>query len=196
MTDQLGNYENFEQRNPSADEDNLFSNLGKGINNEDFINNQSTAQQPQIESNFENTNLYVTNKDNSAIDLDGLGGQDPIGDDFEEYEDDSSLKIRDTTHQSDNIKHQLMMNLGGENQHLDQRVAVAIDLNNDEQTSRDSNLIIPLKPSQAPNGHSSNMIGSNLGFDAEDADGDAVAMELELLNNGGNPDQLAPMSKG
>lgn len=39
-------------------------------------------------------------------------------------------------------------------------------------------------------------MASNLGFDAEDADGDAVAMELELLNNGGNPDQLAPMSNG
>ena len=40
----------------------------------------------------------MTNKDNSAIDLDGLGGQDQPMDDFEEYEDDSSLKIKDTTH--------------------------------------------------------------------------------------------------
>ena len=46
----------------------------------------------------------------------GLGGQDQPMDDFEEYEDDSSLKIKDTTHQSEGIKQQLMMNLGGDYQ--------------------------------------------------------------------------------
>lgn len=43
------------------------------------------------------TNIYH-NKENSAIDLAGLGGQDQPLDDFEEYEDDNtSLKIKDTT---------------------------------------------------------------------------------------------------
>ena len=42
----------------------------------------------------------MTNKENSALDLMGLGGQDQL-DEFEEYEDDSSMKIKDTTFQSD-----------------------------------------------------------------------------------------------
>ena len=47
----------------------------------------------------------------------GLGGQDQPLDDFEEYEDDNtSLKIKDTTYQSDGIKNTLMMNLGDQQQ--------------------------------------------------------------------------------
>ena len=61
--------------------------------------------------------MYQTNKENSAIDLVGLGGQDQPLDDFEEYEDDNtSLKIKDTTYQSDGMKNTLMMNLGDQQQ--------------------------------------------------------------------------------
>ena len=78
-------------------------------------------------------------------------------------------------------------------------MAVGIDFDNpDEGTTRDSNLIIPLKSNAVgraapPTAHAAS---NNLGFDAEDADGDAVALELELLNNGGNTGELAHMSNG
>lgn len=79
-------------------------------------------------------------------------------------------------------------------------MAVGIDFNNpDEGTTRDSNLIIPLKSNPAVGNRApppNNAMSNNLGFDAEDADGDAVALELELLNNGGNPDELGPMTNG
>ena len=51
------------------------------------------------------------NKDNSALDLMGLGGEDQP-DDFDEYDENESLKIKDTT-MSDNLQNTLFMNLAG-----------------------------------------------------------------------------------
>lgn len=50
------------------------------------------------------TNLYNVKQENSAIDLMGLGGQDQPLDDFEEYDDDTSFKVRDQSNFSDGIK--------------------------------------------------------------------------------------------
>jgi len=43
----------------------------------------------------------------------GLGGQDQL-DGFEEYEDDSSVKVKDTTFQSDLLQKTLFNNLGAQ----------------------------------------------------------------------------------
>lgn len=42
----------------------------------------------------------MLNKENSALDLMGLGGEDQL-DDFEEYDENESLKIKDTTFHSE-----------------------------------------------------------------------------------------------
>ena len=43
----------------------------------------------------------------------GLGGQYQL-DGFEEYEDESSVRVKDTTFQSDALQKTLFMNLGGQ----------------------------------------------------------------------------------
>lgn len=80
-------------------------------------NQQHKVNQTQFvtsnNSRLASTNHDMTNKENSALDLMGLGGQDQL-DGFEEYEDESSVRVKDTTFQSDALQKTLFMNLGGQ----------------------------------------------------------------------------------
>lgn len=54
----------------------------------------------------------MLNKENSALDLMGLGGEDQL-DDFEEYDENESLKIKDTTFHSEQQQTSFFMNGAG-----------------------------------------------------------------------------------
>ena len=88
-------------------------------------------------------------REDSALDLDGLGAQDDLDDQFEEIEDgygnDDSLRVKDTTiAESDVLQRTLFMNLAGDpNAYPGGRKAEELG------TSRDSNLVIPSRASKA-----------------------------------------------
>lgn len=89
MRNNFGSY----QGGSVAEEDNIFSNRGSAQN----------AHQKQNMTQIVGPSAGIPmNKDNSALDLMGLGGGDQI-DEFEEYQDEESFKIKDTTFQSDNL---------------------------------------------------------------------------------------------
>ena len=78
----------------------------------------------------------------------GLGAEDQL-DDFEEYDENESLKIKDTTFQSDQLQTTFFMN-----------IAAAKKGNGDqgEETTRDSNLIIPVRATNNQRASSGNVM--------------------------------------